>query len=97
MLGVLILKIKYKYKAKGNEDKELCFIKKVTNLEFRDTYDEWYIIPTISISFNNGIDIAFHWFKVYYASFWSVVTFEDENEYAEFIQYKNNKNELSCL
>ncbi len=93
MLVVLILRIKYKYyaKAKGNDDLELCFIKKVTTLSFHTEYNDWYLIPTISCSFNDGVDITFHWLKLYYSSFWSVVTFEDENEYAEFIQYKNNK------
>lgn len=90
MLVVLLLKIVYKYKAKGTEELELCLIKKTTSLEFSTEYGEWYIIPTISISFNCGVDIALKWFKIYYSSYWQVITYKDEDEYAEFINNKNN-------
>ena len=98
MLVVFVLKLKYKYKARaldveGEYDHELCYIKKVTSLEFNNEYNEWYLLPTITISFNCGVDITFHWLKIYYSSYWSVVTFKDEDKYAEFIRYKNNKNE----
>lgn len=95
MLVVFLLKLKYKYKAKieGDEDLELCFVKKVTTLTNHNEYDSIYIIPTISISFNYGISIVFNWLTIYYGTDWSVVTFKDEDEYAEFIQYKHNKNE----
>ena len=88
---VFILKIIYKYKSKGNEDLELCLVKKVTYLEFHTEYDEWYLLPNISVSFNDGIDITFRWLKAYYSSFWSIVTYKDEDEYAEFIRNKNEK------
>lgn len=77
MLVVLLLKIVYKYKAKGDEELELCFIKKSTYLEFSTEHGEWYIIPTISISFNGGVDIVLKWLKLYYSSYWSVVTFKE--------------------
>lgn len=88
MLVFGILKIVYKYKSKGNEDLEVCLIKKVTYLDFRTEYNEWYLIPTVSISFNSGCDISIKWFKFNYSSYWSVVTYKDEDDYAEFIQYK---------
>ena len=99
MLGALILKLIYKHKAKSkqDEDLELCCIKKLTYLEFYNETDEWYIIPNISISFNNDIDITFRWLKLYYSSYWSVVTYKEENDYAAFIRHKYNKNESSSL
>lgn len=95
MLVVFILKIKYKYKSKGLDkegefDHELCHIKKVTSLEFNNEYNEWYLIPTISISFNSSLCITIYWFKIYYSNYWSVVTYKDEDDYAEFIRNKND-------
>lgn len=96
MLVVFILKIKYKYNARRLDDEdefdhELCHIKKVTSLETNTEYDEWYLLPAIAISFNSGICITFYWLKMYYSSYWTVMTYKDEDDYVEFIQYKNNK------
>lgn len=92
MLVVLTLKFKYKINAKikKDDDSEFCLIKKTTCLNFNTPYNDWYIIPTITVSFNNGVSITFYWFNITYSSFWTVVTFEDENKYVEFIQFKNN-------
>lgn len=96
MLVVFILKCKYKYKARrldaeGEFDHELCLIKKVTSLEFHNEYNEWYLLPTVTISFNCGVSITFYWLKVYYSSGWTIVTYKDEDEYAEFIRSQNEK------
>lgn len=93
---VFILKVRYKYKAhiSNIEDKlklELCHVKKVTYLEFSNEYNELYLIPTVTIHFNQGIGITFYWFKIYYSSYWTIVKYKDEDEYVAFIEYKNNK------
>lgn len=98
MLVVFILKLKYKYKAHiaNVEDElelELCNVKKVTYLEFNNEYNEWYLIPSVSISFNQGVNITFYWFKIYYSSYWTIVTYKDEDDYAKFITSKIKRNE----
>ena len=64
-------------------------LKKVTYLEWGTEYDKWYILPVISISFNGVIDIEFRWLKILYSNNWSIITYKDEDEYAELIRYKN--------
>ena len=67
----------------------MSFLKKVTFLEWGTEYDELYIIPNITISFNGGVGIDFHWLKIHYSHFWKVVTIGEEDEYSEFIRNKN--------
>lgn len=96
MLVVFILKVKYKYKSNGLDkegefDHELCYVKKTSSLEFDNEYSEWFIIPTISISFNSGLYITIHWLRCFYINHWTTVTYQDENNYAEYRKNKNNE------
>lgn len=63
----------------------MSFLKKVTFLEWGSEYGEWHILPTITIAFNGGFSIDYHWLKIHYSHFWKIVTFKEENDYAEYI------------
>ena len=95
MLVVLILKIKYSGKK---EDKQLCLLRKNIYLTWGNKFNEWYIIPNISIHFSGYLDITFNWLKIQYSNSWSVVTFEEEDEWAS-VRYniKNKENESSSV
>lgn len=86
MLVLFALKLKF---LRKDEDNQMSFLKKVTYLDWYSEYGEWHIIPTVTISFNSGVGIDFHWLKIHYSHFWKVVTIGEENEYAEFIINKN--------
>jgi len=86
MLVVLILKIKLLQK---DENEQMSFLKKVTFLEWGSEYGEWHILPTITIGFNGGFSIDYHWLKIHYSHFWKVVTFGEENDYAKYLINKN--------
>ena len=95
MLVVLVLKIKYSGKR---EDKQLCYFRKSTSLTWGNEFNEWYIIPNVSIYINKGFDISFNWLKIQYSNSWSVVTFEEEDEWASVHYNINNKeNESSSV
>jgi hypothetical protein len=83
---IFVLKLRF---LRKDEYEQMSFLKKTTFLEWGTEYDEWYIIPNITISFNGGVGINFHWFKICYSHFWKVVTIGEEDEYAEFIRNKN--------
>ena len=83
---VLILKIKLLQK---DENEQMSFLKKVTFLEWGSEYDEWHILPTITIAFNSGFSIDYHWLKIHYSQFWKVVTNEEENDYTKYLINKN--------
>ena len=95
MLVVLVLKIKYSYRE---EEKQLCVFRKNTYLSWGNEFNEWYIIPTISMYFSSDFNITFYWLKIQYSHSWKVVTFEEEDEWAAIHYNKNNKeNESSSV
>ena len=95
MLVVLILKIKYSGKE---EEKQLCAFRKNTYLTWGNEFNEWYIIPNVSIYINNGFNISFNWLKIQYAHTWIVITFKEEDEWAAIHYNLNNKkNESSSV
>ena len=95
MLVVLVLKIKYSYRE---EDKQLCSFRKSTYLTWGNEFNEWYIIPNISIYFSDGFHITFNWLKIQYSNDWTVITYEEEDEWAS-VHYntKIKKNESSSV
>lgn len=67
----------------------MSFLKKVTFLEWGSEYGEWHILPTITIGFNGGFSIDYHWLKIHYSHFWKVVTIGEENDYTKYLINKN--------
>ena len=79
---IVVLILKVKRLNKKDENEEFASICKTTYLEFADTKEECYIIPTINIIKNiTGITLEFRWINIYYSNFWRVITSEQENMY----------------
>lgn len=98
LFAVFILKIKYKLKAKGNEDKEVCSINRTTYLDWGTEYDQWYIIPCISFYINNGFGISICWLKLCYNEDYDIITIEEVKAKAK-ARYNliHNNNESSSV
>ena len=95
LLVVFILKFKYSiYK----EEKQMCLLRKSSYLEWGNEFNEWYILPSISINFSSGFTITFYWLKIQYCHTWKVVTYEEEDEWAS-VHYNitNKENESSSV
>ena len=95
LLVVLILKLKY---SMSEQEKQMCLLRKSSYLEWGNEFNEWYIIPSISINFSCGFTISFYWLKIQYCHTWKVVTYEEEDEWAS-VHYKidNKENESSSV
>ena len=82
----------------SQEDKQMCLLRKSSYLEWGNEFNEWYILPSISISFSSGFTISFYWLKIQYSHTWKVVTYEEEDEWASVHYNINNKeNESSSV
>ena len=80
------------------EEKQLCSFRKSTYLTWGNEFDEWYIIPSFSVYINNGLSISFNWLKIQYCHTWSIVTFEEEDEWAAVhYKLKDKENESSSV
>ena len=80
----------------SQQDKQMCLLRKSSYLDWGNEFNEWYILPSISLSFTYGFSITFHWLKIYYSHTWKVVTYEEEDEWAS-VHYKiTDKENESC-
>ena len=70
----------------------MCLLRKSSYLEWGNQLDEWYILPSVSISFTDGFSITFYWLKIEYSHTWKVVTYEEEDEWAS-VHYNITKKE----
>jgi len=90
MLVVFILKLKYSMRE---EEKQMCLLRKSSYLDWGNEFNEWYILPSISINFSTGFTITFYWLKIQYCHTWRVITYEEEDEWASVHYSINNKEE----
>ena len=82
----------------SEQEKQMCLLRKSSYLEWGNEWNQWYILPAISIGFNNGFTFTFEWLKISYSHSWAVVTYEEEDEWAS-VHYKinNKENESSSV
>ena len=82
----------------SQEDKQMCLFRKSTSLDWGNEWNQWYILPAISINFTNGFTFTFEWLKISYSHTWAVVTYEEEDEWAA-VRYKlkDKQNESSSV
>ena len=82
----------------SQEDKQMCLLRKSTSLDWGNEFNEWYVLPAISLNFTYGFSITFHWLKICYSHSWRVITYEEEDEWAS-VHYKidNKENESSSV
>ena len=88
MLVVLILKLKYR---KLQEEKQMCLLRKDSFLEWGDEFNDWYILPSITVNLNSYFTISFNWLKIHYQHSWKIVTYEEEDAMAQVHYNLNNK------
>ena len=72
------------------EEKRMCLLRKSTSLDWGNEFNEWYILPSISINFTQGVNINFYWLKIQYYHSWRVITYEEEDAWAS-VYYNINK------
>ena len=81
----------------SEQEKQMSLLRKSSYLYWGNEFNEWYIIPSVSISFNRGFSINFYWLKIQYCQTWRVITYEEEDEWAS-VHYKIDKeNESSSV
>lgn len=82
----------------SQEDKQMCLLRKSSYLEWGNEFNEWYVLPAISLNFTYGFSITFYWLKICYSHTWKVVTYEEEDEWAS-VHYNitNKENESSSI
>lgn len=73
-------------------------LRKSTSFDWGNEFNEWYIIPAITVSFNYGFSITIAWLKIYYSHTWRVITYEEEDEWASIhYKLKDKQNESSSV
>ena len=88
-----MLSIKYKIKAKGNEDEELCVFIRSVYCGWGNEYDEWYIIPNIAIFNNGNFGFVFNFLKFEFTVNYFGRTHNDESAICRALADKHNKTE----